>query len=135
MPSSALPAASRASAATGAPSGAVPDPTLVVIGLVLGAAFAWLVARSHFGAKLASLEALVKELKDQRSTREGEVAALRMRLEQGQGERAEAGTRLEATRQNLEDQRRLLGRGRGGPPQTFHAPSSRVLPPTDHHVP
>ena len=74
----------------------MPDPTLVVIGLVLGAAVAWLVARSHFGAKLASLEALVRELKDQRSTRENEVATLRIRLEQVQRERAEAGTRLEA---------------------------------------
>jgi len=105
----------------------VPDPTLVVIGLVLGAAFAWLVARSHFGAKLASLEALVTELKDQRSTRDGEVAALRMRLEQAQRERAEAGTRLEATRQNLEEQRRLLDEAGEGLAKTFDALSSNVL--------
>ena len=105
----------------------MPDPTLVVIGLVLGAAFAWLVARSHFGAKLASLEALVKELKDQRSTREGDVAALRMRLEQVQRERAEAGTRLEATRQNLEEQRRLLDEAGEGLAKTFDALSSNVL--------
>ena len=105
----------------------MPDPTLVVIGLVLGAAFAWLVARSHFGAKLASLEALVKELKDQRSTREGDVAALRMRLEQVQRERAEAGTRLEATRQNLEEQRRLLDEAGEGLAKTFDTLSSNVL--------
>jgi len=105
----------------------VPDPALVVIGLVLGAVFAWLVARSLFGAKLASLEALVKELKDQRSTREGDVAALRMRLEQVQRERAEAGTRLEATQQNLEEQRRLLDEAGEGLAKTFDALSSNVL--------
>jgi len=105
----------------------VPDPTLVVIGLVLGAAVAWLVARSHFGAKLASLEALTGELKDQRSTRENEVATLRIRLEQVQRERAEAGTRLEATRQNLEEQRRLLDEAGEGLAKTFDALSSNVL--------
>ena len=105
----------------------MPDPTLVVIGLVLGAAVAWLVARSHFGAKLASLEALTGELKDQRSTRENEVATLRIRLEQVQRERAEAGTRLEATRQNLEEQRRLLDEAGEGLAKTFDALSSNVL--------
>ena len=59
----------------------MPDPVLVVVGLVLGAVFAWLVARAHFGARLASLDALVRELREQRTAREGEAAALRLRLE------------------------------------------------------
>ena len=86
----------------------MPDPVLVVVGLVLGTVFAWLVARAHFGARLASLDALVRELREQRTAREGEAAALRLRLEKEQREHAEASARLEAARQNLEDQRRLL---------------------------
>jgi len=105
----------------------VPDPVLVVVGLVLGAVFAWLVARAHFGARLASLDALVRELREQRTAREGEAAALRLRLEKEQREHAEASARLEAARQNLEDQRRLLDDAGADLSRTFEALSGDAL--------
>src|SRR5207249_2705478 len=97
----ARPAASKPSAGTGAEGGRVPDPVLVVVGLVLGAVFAWLVARAHFGARLASLDALVRELREQRTAREGEAAALRLRLEKEQREHAEGSARLRGETGNL----------------------------------
>jgi len=105
----------------------VPDPVLVVVGLVLGAVFAWLVARAHFGARLASLDALVRELREQRAVREGEATALRGRLEKEQREHAEASARLEAARQNLEDQRRLLDEAGADLGRTFEALSGDAL--------
>ena len=105
----------------------MPDPVLVVVGLVLGAVFAWLVARVHFGARLASLDALVRELREQRTAREGEAAALRLRLEKEQREHAEASARLEAARQNLEDQRRLLDDASADLSRTFETLSGDAL--------
>ncbi|PYM91913.1 MAG: DNA recombination protein RmuC [Candidatus Rokuibacteriota bacterium] len=105
----------------------MPDPALVVVGLVLGAALAWLVARAHFGSRLASLDALVRELREQRTAREGEAAALRLRLEREQRERVEASARLEATRQNVEDQRRLLDEAGADLTRTFETLSGDAL--------
>jgi len=105
----------------------VPDPVLVVVGLVLGAVFTWLVARAHFGARLASLDALVRELRDQRTARESEATALRARLEKEQREHAEASARLEATRQNVEEQRQLLDDAGIHLSRTFEALSGDAL--------
>ncbi len=105
----------------------MPDPVLVVVGLVLGAAFVWLVARAHYGARLASLDALVRELREQRAAREGEATALRVRLETEQREHAEAGARLEAARHNIEEQRRLLDDAGADLSRTFEALSGDAL--------
>ena len=56
----------------------MPEPTLVAIGLVLGALFAWLVARAHFDARgrarRRELDARIKELETLESERRRQLA-------------------------------------------------------------
>jgi DNA recombination protein RmuC len=116
----------------------VPEPTLVAIGLVLGALLAWLVARAHFGARgharRRELDARVKELETlegerrrQLAERAQELAGVRRELAAEQERRAQAETRWTSERQNLEEQRRLLGQAEATLTDTFAALSGEAL--------
>jgi DNA recombination protein RmuC len=116
----------------------VPEPTLVAIGLVLGAVFAWLVARAHFDARARArrreLDARIKELETlegerrrQLTERTQEVITLRRDLATEQERRTQAETRLAAEQKNLDDQRRLLEEAEGSLRDTFTALSSEAL--------
>jgi DNA recombination protein RmuC len=116
----------------------VPEPTLVAIGLVLGAVFAWLVARAHFDgrararrgeldARIKELETLEGERRRQLNERLQEVIGLRRDLAAEQERRAQAETRLAAEQKNLLEQRRLLEQAEASLRDTFTALSSEAL--------
>jgi DNA recombination protein RmuC len=116
----------------------VPEPTLVAIGLVLGALLAWLVARAHFAARgragrrelearIRELETLDGERRRQLAERVQELAGLRRELTAEQERRTQAETRLASERQNVEEQRRLLGEAEASLTDTFTALSSEAL--------
>ena len=116
----------------------MPEPTLVAIGLVLGAVFAWLVARAHFDARARArrgeLDARIKELETlegerrrQLSERLQEVIGLRRDLAAEQERRAQAETRLAAEQKNLVEQRCLLEQAEASLRDTFTALSSEAL--------
>ncbi len=116
----------------------MPEPTLVAIGLVLGAVFAWLVARAHFDgrararrgeldARIKELETLEGERRRQLNERLQEVIGLRRDLAAEQERRAQAETRLAAEQKNLLEQRRLLEQAEASLRDTFTALSSEAL--------
>jgi DNA recombination protein RmuC len=116
----------------------VPESTLVAIGLILGALFAWLVARAHFDARgraqrreldarIRELETLESERRRQLAERTQELAGVRRELTAEQERRTQAETRLTSERQNLEEQRRLLGEAEASLTDTFTALSSEAL--------
>ena len=116
----------------------MPEPTLVAIGLVLGAVFAWLVARAHFDARararrqeldarIKELETLEAERRRQLTERTQEVVTLRRDLAVEQERRTQAETRLASERQNLDEQRRLLEEAEASLRDTFAALSSEAL--------
>jgi DNA recombination protein RmuC len=116
----------------------VPEPTLVAIGLVLGAVFAWLVARAHFDARARALrrelDARIKELETldgerrrQLTERTQEVIGLRRDLAAEQERRTQAETRLASERQNFDEQRRLLEEAEASLRDTFTALSGEAL--------
>jgi len=116
----------------------VPESTLVAIGLVLGALFAWLVARAHFDARARArrreLDARIKELETmegerrrQLAERLQELATVRRDLAAEQERRTQAETRLASERQNLDEQRRLLGEAETSLRDTFAVLSGEAL--------
>ena len=116
----------------------MPEPTLVAIGLVLGALFAWLVARAHFDARARArrreLDARIKELETmegerrrQLAERLQELASVRRDLTAEQERRTQAETRLASERQNLDEQRRLLGEAETSLRDTFAVLSGEAL--------
>ena len=116
----------------------MPEPTLVAIGLALGAVFAWLVARAHFDgrararrgeldARIKELETLEGERRRQLNERLQEVIGLRRDLAAEQERRAQAETRLAAEQKNLLEQRRLLEQAEASLRDTFTALSSEAL--------
>ena len=116
----------------------MPEPTLVAIGLVLGAVFAWLVARAHFDARARArrreLDARIKELETldgerrrQLTERTHEVIGLRRDLAAEQERRTQAETRLASERQNFDEQRRLLEEAEASLRDTFTALSGEAL--------
>ncbi len=111
---------------------------LVFVGVLVGAAVCWLVLRSHaradalaatqaLQARLAVAESLGDELRKQVSLRELETGDLRETLQSERALRAQTEARAEATRENIEEQKRLLESARERLTETFKALSSDVL--------
>ncbi len=103
------------------------DPTLIAIGIVLGAVFAWLVSRSHFTARVTAHETLEEEQRRQLEARARELEEGRRGLAAEQERRAQAETRLEVERKNVEEQRRLLGEAETTLADTFRTLSGEAL--------
>ncbi len=103
------------------------DPTLIAIGIVLGAVFAWLVSRSHFTARIKAQETLEEELRRQLADRAKDLDEGRRALTAEQERRAQAETRLEAERKNVEEQRRLLDDAEAKLTNTFRFLSGQAL--------
>jgi DNA recombination protein RmuC len=109
-----------------------------VVGLAVGGGLAWMLARAHGQAqaladaqaretRLAAAEAVTDELKKQLSQRDLEASDLRVALTAEQTQRAQAETRWTSTRQNLEEQRRLLDDAQARLADTFKALSADAL--------
>ncbi|MBI2204868.1 MAG: DNA recombination protein RmuC [Candidatus Rokubacteria bacterium] len=112
--------------------------TLVVAGVVVGAAVAAFVVRGQVTAsasreraaldsRLAVAETMEKELQKQLTERQLEIGDLRAALERERVERAQAETRSEAARESLEAERRLLEGARERLGDTFKALSADAL--------
>lgn len=99
------------------------DAAYVVVGLVLGAVFVWLLARSH----AAALSAQNVELRTQLATRQQELTRVRDDLGTERAAAAAAAARLEETRRNLDEQRQLLDDARAQLADTFKALSGEAL--------
>ena len=106
-------------------------------GLALGAALAWLTARTRviataaerdqLKARVGSLDVLEAERCRQLVQQEGELVQLRATLGAERELRAQVDTRLEATRESLDEQRRLLEEARLRLGDTFKALSAEAL--------
>src|SRR6185436_8138103 len=127
------------SAATGAAGGPrVREVMLLVVGVVLGGALGWAIVRvrlltvaqaerAALQARVASQETLSDELRKQLSQRDLETGDLRGALETERAARAQAETRWDATRQALEEQKRLVDDARERLTDTFRALSADAL--------
>ncbi len=116
----------------------IPEGLLVLAGLVVGAAVAWALARGHCRAaalaetqalqsRLAVAESLGDEVRKQLSQRDLETSDLRDAVQAERAMRVQAEARAEATRENLEEQRRLLESARERLSETFKALSADAL--------
>jgi DNA recombination protein RmuC len=121
----------------------------IVIGLVVGGAFAWLAARAHFKARLAQgaaetqaahsmkisdiegrlkvAEAQAGELRDRLRQEEADLDRLRAELDMERRSGVEAATRLDASRKNLDEQRGLIEAMKREMSDTFSAVSRAAL--------
>ncbi|OLC38549.1 MAG: hypothetical protein AUH81_03915 [Candidatus Rokubacteria bacterium 13_1_40CM_4_69_5] len=115
---------------------------LIVGGLIIGASLAWIVARGQYvaaalaerevlGARLAATEALGDELRKQLTQHDLQVSELRHALEDERTLRAQAETRWEAARENLEAQRRFFDQAQGQLGDVFKALSADALRETN----
>jgi DNA recombination protein RmuC len=111
---------------------------LVGLGLVAGGAVAWFLGRAQAAARaasdaqalharLAAAESLGDEARKQLTQRDLDLADLRRALETERGQRLESQARGEALRENLDEQRRLLGEARERLGETFKALGADVL--------
>ncbi|MGH7392252.1 MAG: DNA recombination protein RmuC, partial [Candidatus Rokuibacteriota bacterium] len=114
------------------------EALMALVGLVVGGAVAWILARGHFRSvalvetqaresRLAVAESLGDELRKQLSQRDLEAGDLRGTLQAERALRAQAEARAEATRENIEEQKRLLEGARERLAETFKALSADAL--------
>jgi DNA recombination protein RmuC len=117
---------------------AVLELSLVVMGLIAGAGLGWLAARAHFQAlaraergafesRAAVAETAQDDLRKQATERELRISELSAQLDRERTERVQSETRLAATRESLEGQRRLIDEARDRLTETFKAASADVL--------
>jgi DNA recombination protein RmuC len=114
------------------------EVVLLILGLVIGAVCAWLIARGQFGAaaareretlsaRLASAETLAETTQKQLSQRELDVTELRVALDSERAQRSAAEARLATEREGLESQRRLVEEARERLSESFQALSAEAL--------
>ena len=111
---------------------------LLVVGLVIGGAGAWLIARGHFrthaaierealGARVAAAETLADTSQKQLTQRELEITELRAMLDAERARRSAAEARAAAEREGLDAQRRLVEEARARLSESFRALSAEAL--------
>jgi DNA recombination protein RmuC len=116
----------------------VPDVLLVVAGLVVGGGLAWGLARGHYraraggerealAARLAGAETLGDEARKQLTKAELDLGEARQTLERERVLRVQAESRIEAARDNIEEQKRLLADAQARLTDTFKALSAEAL--------
>jgi DNA recombination protein RmuC len=114
------------------------EAALVLVGLSVGAAAAWvvlrgqvrtarLVEREALGTRLAAAETLGDELRKQLMHRDLEITEVRQTLEHERTQRVQAEARWETARLGVEEQRRLLDEARQRLGETFEALGAEVL--------
>ncbi len=123
--------------------------TYIIIGIIIGGGLAWFFARtrlqdihsreiselqaenslrlSELEGKARSAEAVVNELRQQNQQKDSDLNRIRHEIESERRSKVEAVTRLEASHENLEAQRRLLETMKGDMTNTFNALSSAAL--------
>jgi DNA recombination protein RmuC len=110
----------------------------VGLGLAVGGAVAWVVARGHYAAaaaseretlraRLAASETLGDELRKQLTQRDLEISELRAAGETQRALRVEAETRADEARRSAEEQKRLVDDARERLAETFKALSADAL--------
>jgi DNA recombination protein RmuC len=102
----------------------------IASGLLVGAAAAWLIASGrlrHSERRAVGAETEAGALRQQREDCERTITDLRQRLEAEQRARAVAETSLEASHQNLEQQRQLVSEAQQRLTEAFKALSGDVL--------
>ncbi len=121
----------------------------IFIGIIIGGGLAWFLARTklqdihsrqiaelqveHAGklseleAKSRSAEAVVNELRQQNQQKDSDLNKLRSEIEGERRSKVEALTRLEASQENLEGQRKLIESMKAEMTNTFNALSSAAL--------
>jgi DNA recombination protein RmuC len=116
----------------------VPELALVAAGVLVGAVTGWALGRAQararaaaesqaLGTRLAVAESMGDELRKQLTQRDYELGELRQGLSAERAQRLSADARGEALRENLEEQRRLLGEARERLGDTFRALGADVL--------
>ena len=114
------------------------EVALLLVGLVVGGAAAWLIARGQFraeaaaeretlGTRVATAETLADTTQKQLTQRELEVAELRAALDTERAQRSGAEARAAAEREGLEGQRRLVEEARARLSESFQALSAEAL--------
>jgi DNA recombination protein RmuC len=114
------------------------EAALLIVGLAIGGAGAWLIARGHFraeaareremlSARLAGAETLAETTQKQLSQRELDVVELRASLDTERAQRSAAEARAATEREGLENQRRLVDEARKGLTESFQALSAEAL--------
>src|SRR5262245_3550411 len=114
------------------------ESMLLGVVMVAAGAIAWLVLKARRSAtaraermgvhaRVAGLEAIELEMRRLLDQRDGEVARLHAALADERERRAQADARCEASRVNLEEQRRLLEEARLRLAETFKALSAEAL--------
>ena len=121
----------------------------IIIGIIIGGALTWFLARtrlqeihsrdiaelqadnsvrlSELEGRAMSAEAVVNELRQQNQQKDSDLNKIRNEIESERKSKVEALTRLEASHENLEAQRRLLETMKGDMTDTFNALSSAAL--------
>lgn len=123
--------------------------TYIIIGVITGGGIAWFLARSklqdihsketaelrtehsarllELEGKARSAEAIVNELRQQIQNKDADLSMLRNDIQTEKQSKVEALTRLEASNENLDAQRRLIEGMKGEMTNTFNALSSAAL--------
>ena len=123
--------------------------TYIIIGIIIGGGLTWFLARtrlqgihsremaelqaessvrlSELEGRAMSAEAVVNELRLQNQQKDSDLNKLRNEIESERKSKVEALTRLEASHENLEAQRRLLETMKGDMTNTFNALSAAAL--------
>lgn len=99
----------------------------LAIGLVIGGAAAWFVAKSWLQGKIMSAEAVINELRQQIQQKEFETNQIRIELNNEREQRIETKTKLDEAQKNLEEQKTLIEVMKTELADTFKAHASAAL--------
>jgi len=108
--------------------------TWMVIGIIIGAAIAWVIASQRYNKKHAELEsragsaeAVAEERGKQGQQKDEEITGLRNELNLARQAKTEASAKLEASQKSLDEQRQLIETMKKDMTDTFNALSAAAL--------
>jgi DNA recombination protein RmuC len=108
--------------------------TWMVIGIIIGAAIAWVIVSQRYNKKHAELEsrassaeAVAEEREKQGQQKDEEITGLRNELNLARQAKTEASAKLEASQKSLDEQRKLIETMKKDMTDTFNALSAAAL--------